>query len=189
MVAGALIRSAADEIPICNSEEHKDVGLQEKCNLPVCGSEEYKSIGVNQDCLDPVCFSEAHKSLGLDTKCTKPVCNSKDHKKVGLDKDCLPLCNSEEHKAIGLDLDCRKVIDEEKFVLGSTIANAWMYDGDVWNNISPLSAPRERAACSLVQTDEGVSVISEPCIKKKVNSLYILANVAFFPIDWSVVSL
>ena len=42
-------------------------------------------------------------------------------------------------------------------MVGSSIANAWMYDGDVWNNIKPLSAPRERPACTLVQTDEGVS--------------------------------
>ena len=159
-----MIRSAADEVPLCNSEEHKDIGLEEKCQIPICGSEEYKSIGIEQVCRNPICFSEIHKSLGEDPdKCTKPVCNSPDHEKVGLDIDCEPICNSEEHKAIGLDLDCRKVIDEDTFVLGSSIANAWMYDGDVWNNISPLSAPRERAACSLVQTDEGVSSNYEPC--------------------------
>ena len=32
--AGALIRSAADEVPICNSEEHKEIGLDERCDKP-----------------------------------------------------------------------------------------------------------------------------------------------------------
>ena len=158
--AGALIRSARDETPICNSVEHKELGLDEQCLLPICGSEEYRSIGIEQDCLPPVCGSENHKYVGLESNCTKPVCNSIDHEKVGLDTECLPICNSEEHKAQGLDLDCRKPINEKTFVVGSSIANAWMYDGDVWNNIKPLSAPRERPACTLVQTDEGVSIQS-----------------------------
>ena len=155
--AGALIRSAEDELPICNSKEHKEIGYDEKCLQPLCGSEEYKAIGIEQDCINPICDSKNHESIGLDSKCTKPVCNSSDHEEVGLDKDCIPICDSAEHKAIGVDQDCRKVVDESKFVLGSTIANAWMYDGDTWNNIQPLSTPRENMACGLVQTETGVS--------------------------------
>ena len=155
--AGALIRSAADEVPICNSEEHKEIGLDERCDKPVCGSEEYKAIGIEQECRPPVCGSEQHQINGLETNCLNAVCNSPDHEIIGLDKPCEPICDSEEHKAIGLDKNCRKAINEDTFQLGSSIANAWMYDGDTWNRIKPMSKPRERLACSLVQTNEGVT--------------------------------
>ena len=157
--AGALIRSASNEIPLCKSEEHKEIGLKEKCILPICGSKEYNTIGVKQDCLPPVCGSENHRSIGLRSKCTSPICNSKDHKTVGLDRACVPICNSKAHKQKGLDKDCRYLVDETTFVSGSSVANAWMYDGDIWNDIKPMSIPRERAACSLVQTDNGVSKV------------------------------
>ena len=95
----------------------------------------------------------------MRSKCTSPICNSKDHKTVGLDRACVPICNSKAHKQQGLDKDCRYLVDENTFVSGSSIANAWMYDGDIWNDIKPMSIPRERAACSLVQTDKGVSKV------------------------------
>ena len=156
--AGALIRSAWQEQPICNSKEHKEIGFAEKCQLPICHSEEYKAIGIKQECRAPICGSEQHQAIGLEKNCAEPICNSSDHKTVGLDKECLPACSSEQHKTLGLDTPCRKAYDDDTFVRGSPLANAWMYDGDTWNNIKPISSPREDHMCSLVQTDEGVSI-------------------------------
>ena len=156
--AGALIRSAEEPLPICYSEEHKlDSNYEGKCDLALCNSEDHKAIGLQQDCRLPICGSEQHQAVGLETECAPPVCNSPDHEIVGLDKDCLPICNSEEHKAVGLDKDCRKAINEKTFVLGSSIANAWMYDGDVWNPVRQIPTARESMACGLVQTETGVS--------------------------------
>ena len=124
---------------------------------PTCGTKEYYSVGVEKKCLDPICGSELHQSIGLETKCIKPVCNSSDHEAVGLDKECLYICNSEEHIAQGLEFSCRVPLNSNTYVFGSTIANTWMYDGDAWNRLKPLSVTREDHMCSLIQTDDGVS--------------------------------
>ena len=160
-----LIRSASDPLPRCYSVQHREIGIFTNCRErnPKCDSEEHrwaKGNGIRVGCVSPICGSEEHKSKGLETKCEPPVCNSPDHEEVGLDRECYYICDSEEHKAVGLEKNCRKLEDGESgiFNLGSTIANAWMYDGDAWNRIEPLSAPREDHMCSLVQTDDGVSI-------------------------------
>ena len=139
-LAGSLINGSKDQTPICNSKEHKEMGLEDEC-------------------INPVCHSEAHQTLGLETECIKPVCDSEDHKIVGLDKKCLPICDSEKHKTKGIDTDCRKVVNPKTFVLGRSLAKAWMYDGKRWIDIKPLSSAREQLTCSLVQTDKGVSKV------------------------------
>ena len=128
---GASIRTSADQKPICNSEDHK----------------------ANTTCQRPVCNSEDHKAVGLEQRCQRPICNSESHKKVGLDQDCNPICNSEEHEAIGLQKECS--LSRAPDVAGSALNKAWMYDGQTWNDIASMSVPRDRPACTLVQTSDG----------------------------------
>ena len=154
--AGATIRSRESK-PFCNSKEHKAIGLAQPCKRPICNSEEHKAIGIAQQCNKPVCNTEVHKAIGLDEECIKPICNSEDHKQAGLEQECLYYCNSEEHNKVGNLTDCSLKGDENTFVAGRALNNAWMYDGDFWNDVQPMSIPRDRAACSLVQAKDGVS--------------------------------
>ena len=164
-----LIRSASDPLPICYSAQHKEIGINTRCRFPRCDSEEHRwaiANGKRTDCGHPICGSDEHMSIGLETNCTNPLCNSSDHEQVGLDRECDYICDSEEHKAaigvgfreVYLEIPCKRA-EGDNFYLGSTIANAWMYDGDTWNPIKPISTSREDHMCSLVQTDEGVSKI------------------------------
>ena len=131
---GASIRTSANQKPICNSEDHKAVGLEQVCQKPDCNSED-------------------HKAVGLEQVCIPPICNSESHKKVGLDQDCNPICGSELHKEIGLQKQCR--VSQAPDVRGTALNKAWMYDGQTWNDITPMSVPRDRPACTLVQTSDG----------------------------------
>ena len=101
----------------------------------------------------PICNSEDHKAVGLEQVCIPPICNSESHKKVGLDQDCNPICGSELHKEIGLQKQCR--VSQAPDVRGTALNKAWMYDGQTWNDITPMSVPRDRPACTLVQTSDG----------------------------------
>ena len=38
---------------------------------------------------------------------------------------------------------------------GKVFSNAWMYDGNQWNDLPDMSTPRDRPACSLVESDNG----------------------------------
>ena len=38
---------------------------------------------------------------------------------------------------------------------GKVFSNAWMYDGNQWNDLPAMSTPRDRPACSLVESDNG----------------------------------
>lgn len=38
---------------------------------------------------------------------------------------------------------------------GKVLDRAWMYDGYEWVDLAPMSTPRDRPACSLVQSDDG----------------------------------
>ena len=126
------------------------------CKRPICNSVEYKTIGIVQPCDNPVCNTKVHRAIGLDQECRKkPVCNSDDHKEVGLEQECLHICFSDEHNQIGNTTDCLK--NDYDLVFGRALDNAWMYDGYTWNDVQPMSIARDRAACSLVQTKEGVS--------------------------------
>ena len=115
---------------------------------------EYKAIGIVQPCDNPVCNTKVHRAIGINQECWKPVCNSDDHKEVGLEQECLHICFSDEHNQIGNGTDCPK--DDNNLVGGRALANAWMYDGDFWNDLKPMSIPRDRAACGLVQGKAGV---------------------------------
>ena len=65
----------------------------------------------------------------------------------------LPRCNSEEHRNIGLTKPCGK--DDQVNVGGKTLDKAWVYDGNQWNDLKPMSITRDRPACSLAQFDDG----------------------------------
>ena len=136
------------------SEEHKAIGLRESCERPICNSVEYKAIGIVQPCDNPVCNTKVHRAIGLNQECWKPVCNSDDHKEVGLEQECLHICFSDEHNQLGNGTACRK--DNYNLFGGRALENAWMHDGDFWNDLQPMSIPRDRAACGLVQGIDGV---------------------------------
>ena len=170
--AGATTRNSETK-PFCNSEEHKTIGLGHACKRPICNSEDHKAIGIAQRCNKPVCNTEVHKAIGLGEPCIKPICNSEDHKEAGLEQECSYYCNSEEHNKVGNFTQCIFKDDSNTLVPGRALNNAWMYDGDFWNDVQPLSIPRDRTACTLVQAKDGVSfkMLTETMI-----ILHLLAN-------------
>ena len=139
--SGATIRRSETK-PFCNSEEHKTIGLGQQCKKPVCNTEIHKEIGLGEPCIEPICNSEDHKEAGLEKECTY-YCNSEEYK------------NSEEYRKVGDRAEC--ILDSDTLVPGRALNNAWMYDGDFWNDVQPMSIPRDRAACTLVQASDGVS--------------------------------
>ena len=45
--------------------------------------------------------------------------------------------------------------DSNDFVGGVVFSNAWMYDGDQWSNLPPMSTTRDRPSCSLAPSEDG----------------------------------
>ena len=43
----------------------------------------------------------------------------------------------------------------KNYVRGTALSKAWMYDGQSWNDLMPMSIARDRPACTLVQTNDG----------------------------------
>ena len=56
----------------------------------------------------------------------------------------LPACDSEE-------------VINTRLAGGKVIKDAWMYDGDFWRKLAPMSMKRDRPACSLMYKDGSVS--------------------------------
>ena len=128
---------------------------------PFCNSEEHKTIGLGQQCNKPVCNTEIHKEIGLGEPCIEPICNTEDHKEAGLEQKCIYYCNSEEHHKVGNNTQCIVKDDDNTLVASrGALNNAWMYDGDFWNDVQPMSIPRDRTACTLVQAKDGVSLLN-----------------------------
>ena len=56
----------------------------------------------------------------------------------------LPACDSEE-------------VINTRLAGGKVVKDAWMYDGDFWSKLAPMSMKRDRPACSLAYKDGSVS--------------------------------
>ena len=63
------------------------------------------------------------------------------------------VCNQLNQRSCDDDT-LEELIDRDSAVPG-TFNNAWMYDGNQWNDLPDMSTPRDRPSCSLVESDNG----------------------------------